>query len=112
MQISSLCKTLIYDQKVLGLSFRLAATISYSPPDVIQQISAAIIRGNALAITGDQGDMPRRWLRDTDIQNGDALFCFIIVYSLFPNVTHFCFFHIYGDFGEYSVSPLIWHLLT
>ena len=28
MPVSSLCKALIYDQKDLGLSFRLAATIS------------------------------------------------------------------------------------
>ena len=29
MPVSSLCKALIYDQKDQGLSFRLAATISY-----------------------------------------------------------------------------------
>ena len=26
--------------------------------------------------------MPRSWLRDTDIQNGDALFCFIIMITV------------------------------
>ena len=26
-----------------------------------------------------QGYMPRSWLRDTDIQNGDALLCFIVL---------------------------------
>ena len=29
-----------------------------------------------------KGNMPRSWLRDTDIQNGDALFCFIIIITV------------------------------
>ena len=29
-----------------------------------------------------QGNMLRSWLRDTDIQNGDALFCFIIMITV------------------------------
>ena len=42
---------------------------------IFQQISVAIIRGNALAIQPHQGNMSRSWLRDTDSQNGDALLC-------------------------------------
>ena len=48
---------------------------------IFQQISVAIIRGNALAMTAHHEDMPRSWLRDTDIQNGDTSLRWIKVYN-------------------------------
>ena len=42
---------------------------------IFQQISDAIIRGNAWLLPPHQGNMSRSWLRDTDSQNGDALLC-------------------------------------
>ena len=44
---------------------------------IFQLISVAIYRGNALAVTAASRRYARSWLRDTDIQNRDALFCFI-----------------------------------
>ena len=44
---------------------------------IFQQISVAIILGNALAITASSWRYAQE-LVDTDIQNGDALFCFIV----------------------------------
>ena len=41
---------------------------------IFQQISVAIMRGNAL-LQPHQGNISRSWLRDTDSQNGDALLC-------------------------------------
>ena len=53
------------------------------PRQIFQQISVAIIRGNALAMTVSSRRYARSWLRGTDILNGDALFCFIIDWKTF-----------------------------
>ena len=43
MPVSSLCKALIYDQKDLGLSFRLAATISDMSFHIVTILSCIFI---------------------------------------------------------------------
>ena len=50
---------------------------------IFQQISVAIIRGNAQLLQPHQGNMSRSWLRDTDSQNGDALLCIYYINFIF-----------------------------
>ena len=56
-----------------------------------------------------KGNMPRSWLRDTDIQNGDALLCFIIMITVkiayikkYITLFYYCYYNYYFDLFNYN----------